>query len=162
MGKYIFLDIDGVLNSMDFLHLNILNARINDTVYTNKDVHGSLFDPRCVLALDTLIKATDADIVISSDWRFSGLDAMRKLWSDRGLSGNIVGITSFCVGIRGCDIDDYIKINDINPTTDSFIIIDDNDDFFNDQLPYLIKTDPKFGLSFNDVLKGVSILNNTK
>ena len=159
MGKFIFLDIDGVLNSMDFLHLNVLNARVNKTDFKGKDIHGHLFDPRCVLALDCLIKATDADIVITSDWRFAGLDAMKQLWSDRGLPGNIVGITSFSGGIRGQDIYDYMRINDIYPVIDKYLIIDDDSDFLDSQLPHFIQTGFKFGLSFDDVLKGIDILN---
>lgn len=162
MNKIIFLDIDGVLNSMDFLHLNILNARVNDAVYTNKDKHGSLFDPRCILAFNTLIKATDADIVISSDWRFSGLNAMKHLWSDRELSGNIIGVTPFTGGIRGSDVDDFMRFNDMDFSTDKILIIDDNSDFFDFQMPNLIQTNPTFGLTFKDVLKGIDILNNKK
>lgn len=107
-----------------------------------------------------IVDATDADIVISSDWRFSGFDSMQKMWNHRKLPGNIVGITPFLKEknyFRGNEIKKYL---DDNYDIDKYLIIDDNSDFNKDQLPFLIKTNPKYGLSFNDVLKGIKILNN--
>lgn len=62
--KVIFLDIDGVLN-----------------VYPQGfDEYGSKFHPHFVENLKCLIEKTEAKILISSTWRFSGLKVMQEMW----------------------------------------------------------------------------------
>jgi hypothetical protein len=77
--KVIFLDIDGVLNVIPKGH----------------DEYGAIFHPEFVENLRTIIHATDAKIVITSVWRFSGLQKMRNMWVDRKLPGQFYGITPF-------------------------------------------------------------------
>ncbi|MDE6338813.1 MAG: hypothetical protein K2K97_03370 [Muribaculaceae bacterium] len=60
----IFLDFDGVLNTEQY------QARLAVEGKPTKDAWGPLFDPRAVGNLKKIIDATDAEIVISSSWRY--------------------------------------------------------------------------------------------
>lgn len=53
--KVIFLDVDGVLNSMEF--------------YENNNVIQNPLDRRCIYCLKEIVERTDAKIVLSSSWR---------------------------------------------------------------------------------------------
>lgn len=64
MEKYIFLDFDGVLNTVQYQ----AELAINSKPY--KDIYGPLFDPRTIKHLGNIIKETGAKIVITSNWRF--------------------------------------------------------------------------------------------
>jgi hypothetical protein len=75
--KVIFLDIDGVLN---------LNRK-------ERDDYGQLFHDQFVENLDLIIKSTDAKIVISSTWRYSGLEIMKEMWTKRNLPGEVIDTT---------------------------------------------------------------------
>jgi hypothetical protein len=71
MEKYIFLDVDGVINIGDM---------------------GSGFDKKCLDNLRTLIDLTKAKVVISSSWREGDLERTKKLFPD-WLKPHIVGET---------------------------------------------------------------------
>ena len=172
--KVIFLDIDGVLNSRD--NLNALtchrrsNARINDVTYKSnstiktRDCFGQLFDERCCHWLGYIIEMTGAKIVISSTWRYSGLDFIRDLWQSRNLPGEIIGITPSAIShqdtynctCRGDEIKSYI---DENKMIEKFCIIDDDNDMLNDQTQFFVRTDNQFGLCREKALEAIKILN---
>ena len=76
MGKIIFLDIDGVLNSESYF----------------KNKIAGVIDPECVRRLNRIIKETDADIVISSSWKLSPSSVYAE-FNDVGIEGNIIGMT---------------------------------------------------------------------
>ena len=71
--KYLFLDLDGVLNTWQYSNHLIKNG------LTEFDENGSLFDPVAVDILRYIIDYTHANIVLSSTWRFDGFQAMSKL-----------------------------------------------------------------------------------
>lgn len=95
--KVIFLDLDGVLNTEE--HFAYLRNNGLDTT----DYFGNLFSPVAVKNLQQIIDATDAKIVISSSWRFAGMDVLKIMWKKRQLPGNIYDITSLYVA------DDFIR-----------------------------------------------------
>lgn len=162
-NKIIFLDIDGVLN-----------------VYgEGVDKFGPTFHKHLEENLRTIIEKTGADIVISSTWRFDGIERMQNMWLYRNLPGKIVGITPDCAivvskGIeefydkveRGHEIQLYINENNV----DSYCIIDDDSDMLNSQLPFFVKTsgnishsdyvDIGYGLTKECALQAIKILNN--
>lgn len=81
--KVIFLDIDGVLN-----------------VYPQgRDEFGSLFHKHFEDNLRLVIEKTNAKIVISSTWRYSGLKVMKDMWKQRNLPGEVIDITPDCAQI---------------------------------------------------------------
>ena len=72
--KILFLDIDGVLNTGQYNKYMIEN-NLNDF-----DENGSIFDPNAVDNLRLIIDCTNADVIISSTWRYDGLDKMQKFY----------------------------------------------------------------------------------
>lgn len=151
--KIIFLDIDGVLNCQDaYMNGECQYQTWVDT--TGKKEQYQQFCVRSKNLLNKLIDETNSKIVISSTWRFSGIDFMRKIWKHEQMHGEIIDITpsfrsvklsdtkSYTVP-RGCEIDAWLKVNGfwyidwskeqqrsyINASgIENYIIIDDDSD----------------------------------
>ena len=69
--KLIFLDVDGVLNSEDYIvseHDRLGHEKYVDT-YLRQG--GIPFDPKCLKILFYILDTTDALICVSSTWRLS-------------------------------------------------------------------------------------------
>ena len=130
------------------------------------DENGSIYNPNAVDNLRYVIDCTNADVIISSTWRYDGLDKMQKLWEDRNMPGKIVGITPHMItasfeevdskdiwqkrpiGSRGMEIDEWLRLNTnemLEPYT--YVIVDDEDDFLLHQASHVVLTDPNFGLT---------------
>lgn len=163
--KVIFLDIDGVLN-----------------VYgTEHDQYGQIFHEHFVENLRTVVNKTGAKIVISSTWRFSGIERMRELWKFRNLPGEVIGITIDCYDLikegrfefyddvtRGHEIQDWIDDN-VN-RIQNYVIFDDDNDFLPGQRGNFVRTsnninhsdcvDIGYGLTKICAEKAIRILNN--
>lgn len=123
MTKILIIDIDGVLYTSD--HFKWLCSKRKPT----KDKYGFIFDPTCVKRFNKIIRKTGAKIVISSSWRSSGIKVMIQCFIDRGVKGEIIGLTP--VGTlnklyfkRSDEIKDWLKDNG---TPDRLAIIDDVD-----------------------------------
>lgn len=86
--KVIFLDIDGVLNSQRFYESMEKQKRLEF-----HDKYGESFDELSSSLLNKLITETGAKVVVSSTWRHQGLDAMKQMWIDRGMKGEVIAIT---------------------------------------------------------------------
>jgi hypothetical protein len=53
------------------------------------------FDPKAVKVLNKILEATDAEIVISSDWRFDGdLELLQQVYRDCGVIKVPIGMTT--------------------------------------------------------------------
>ena len=73
MMKFLFLDIDGVLNTGRYQE-----SLIGDGLpFTDND--GALFDPIAIENLHYIINETSAKIVLTSTWRMDGINAMREM-----------------------------------------------------------------------------------
>ena len=172
--KILFLDIDGVLNTGQYNKYMIEN-NLNDF-----DENGSIFDPNAVDNLRLIIDCTNADVIISSTWRYDGLDKMQKLWKDRNMPGKIVGITPHLIitsfeevdskeiwqklpiGSRGIEIDEWLRLNTnemLEPYT--YVIVDDEDDFLLHQASHVVLTNSNFGLTKIKANEIISKLNNS-
>ena len=170
--KYLFLDIDGVLNTWRY------NKQLKKSGVTVYDDNGFLFDPEAVSNLHYIIESTNAYIVISSTWRFDGLQAMSKLWNDRNLPGKLIGITPHLTiaqienldtnevyqkhpsGSRGMEIDEWLRLNTnkmLEPYT--YAIIDDEDDFLLHQAEHITFANPEIGITREAADKVIGILN---
>jgi len=113
--KIIFLDIDGVLNCETGYksgECNYVKWKWDD----GTDDHHQSFYSKSKELLNKLIEETGAKIVISSTWRSSGLDYMKKVWELEGMKGDIIGITPNLRSYvdkytipRGCEIEFYIE-----------------------------------------------------
>lgn len=84
LERYLFLDIDGVLNT------NRYGNYLIDNDMDEFDEDGDLFDPEAVANLALILESVpDTKIIISSSWRFKGWDWMNRLWKKRSLPGTI-------------------------------------------------------------------------
>ncbi len=164
----VFLDIDGVLHSFDYeKYLTIHNMD-----WFDKD--GAIFAPDCIDAFRELIRATNAQIVISSSWKDSricknALSILKDIWKRRNLPGEIIDVTptltpdelQFLYGVRttrkwkGYEIDLWLQHN---PQCQSYIIIDDQDVVLDCQKTFFIKTNGNKGLQDKDVKRAAKIL----
>ena len=113
--KIIFLDIDGVLNCEKAYRSGECNYVKWNWENGTEDHHQSFCSWSKEL-LNKLIDETDAKIVISSTWRSSGIEFMRKVWELEGMHGEIIGITPNFRGDingytipRGCEIDYFLS-----------------------------------------------------
>jgi hypothetical protein len=149
--KVIFLDIDGVLVTGDYwkqLELENKTARDED--------HHHLFSPSCVANLEKLIEETDAKIIVSSTWRWLGEDKLIEIFKRRGVTGDIIGITSlermkengiYSGESRGRQIQEYIEEN--KDDIENYVIIDDDSDMLDSQLDNFVHT--TFDSGFNTI-----------
>lgn len=149
--RYLFLDIDGPLNTgrNDFL---------------DPDRYGHHFDDAAVRNLRRIVKETGAKIVVSSSWRHMGLERIRDIWERWGLPGDIVGCTPGAWGSnrvfssRGEEIRQWLTEN--AETDDVYVILDDmSDQEALDELKTCwIRISPHTGISLEDATKAITIL----
>lgn len=154
--KAIFLDVDGVLNSDEYF--DSVSDSDDDSIENEIDMDK-------IKLLKEAVDLTDAQVVLSSSWRYT-----RKAQSLRGLlieNGIVTDVTPFLQNKRGLEIKSWLKNN---PDVDDFVILDDEvfdsyDDFL---LSKLIKTSDSNGKGFGrgllpkDVDKIVKQLGNNK
>jgi len=148
--KLIFLDVDGVLNSIG-------RAKMQGPFnYTARGIN-----PLALSMLRELCERTAAKIVISSTWRNSigsSVDWWKGCFAAHGWEhpqAPVIGLTpSLSKGFRGDEISEFL-VNlqkDCNPKTSiSYVIFDDDSDFHPGQP--LIKVDGEHGLTWEHVCK---------
>jgi len=139
--KVIFLDVDGVLN----------HGKQIEKVEDDK-----------IGLLNQIVKATNAEIVLSSDWRYwLNTDDEDVILLERKLSSVGIDIMSSTPitkhGYRGAEI--YQWINEWNgEQIEKFVILDDRDDM----KPYmnrLVQTSFDLGLQEKHVKRVIQLLN---
>jgi len=99
-NKLIFLDVDGVLNSLIWME------RMNDA---GKNKDGFFFenvDVEAVARLNRIVEATGAAVVVSSTWRIGrSAKELQALLDAHGFVGNVIGKTgNGHDGVRGFQI----------------------------------------------------------
>ena len=163
-------DFDGVLNTEKYY------CELKSKGLPSDDKYGQLFDPEAVANLRKIIDATDARIVVSSSWRYMGLNVLQRMWYDRDLPGRIVDITplhllddklcdtdlnqvdmlSLC---RGNEIKWYFdEVLDANSNSRRFIIFDDLKDVLPELQDHFVRIDPIVGITEKDVGRAVEIM----
>jgi HAD domain in Swiss Army Knife RNA repair proteins len=169
MNKIIFLDIDGVLNPQHYMNCLHKIWKASFSEIKSQDDFGDLFFEHNCDALQMIVDATGADIVISSTWRLAGGIKMKELWMHRKLAGKIIGITPTEVQVvesgkaefydavcRGMEIAHWIDTNNFKG---NYVIIDDTEDMLKLQEPFFVKTNSWVGLTYKDAKKAIDILN---
>lgn len=168
--KVIFLDIDGVLNSVDYMNvLHMLRHGVDDKTVETRDEYGQLFDPKCVKFLDYIIKMTGAKIVISSTWRYSGLKTLQEMWQMRDLPGEVIDITCRSHEVegelidrhqwrgqgvcRGHEIQQWLNEHNV----DTYVILDDDSDMLPEQ--HLVKCNGRYGIDYHVAKAAINYLN---
>ena len=96
INKYLFLDVDGVLNSVSWYR----KEWNKDHVYPQGD-----FDPKCVEIVNRIVKETGCKVVVSSSWRAEA--NLQSIFDKAGLKFKIHSITPFG-DHRGCEIRDWL------------------------------------------------------
>ena len=114
----IFLDIDGVLNSIEYV-----TETYNALKRTLK--REEMFDPVCMKNLKQIVDKTDAKIVITSSWKIGDMELLHEVFSKYGI--NIFDKTKHYGDRRGKEIRDWMAEHQ---EAKKFIIIDD--DYFKD------------------------------
>lgn len=165
MNKIIFLDHDGVLcmrreQGSRFLKMKQWNLENPDqaVIYTNKVNHVPIhirFDDLnkdAVRVLNEILIESDADIIISSDWRLKcTLEEMQEFYTKMGIVKVPIGMTELystdgftrignTLGEQRCiEIEKYIEQN----KPDKWVVIDDMD---LSELQNFVKCKPSEGL----------------
>ncbi len=173
MERYLFLDIDGVLNTIRYSNY-LIDHDEDDT-----DEDGALFDPEAIDNLANVIKAIpDVKILISSSWRFKGWEWMKRLWAKRHLPGEIYGFTPglefvrfkdlitegysesvFPYGTRGIEIGEWLRLNKPeSPALYRYAIIDDEDDFPSNYRDHVVLANPFDGITKEVAAKVIALL----
>ena len=149
--KIIFLDIDGVVCNQ-----KCWKSR------EDEDGH-HIFDQNCLKLLEKIIEKTEAKIVISSTWRFLGLESLKDLFRLRGFKyyNQIIDITGEdnC-RLRGVEIYQWIEEFKKKEKLESYVIIDDDSDMLYWQRNYFVKTNTYKGINGHNANKAIKILNN--
>lgn len=141
MKRVIFLDFDGVMDTGSY------DSYLVNNNMPNVDEFGPVFDPECVKALESILNATGAQIVVSSTWKeFMTIEEIQEMWRCRKLPGVVIGMTPSCSRHRGDEIDAWLADCD---TTCEYVIIDDMDEsqFNEHQYEHLFVVNPYDGLN---------------
>ncbi len=145
MGKIIFLVFDGVLNSDSNYRRLQMEGKLT------RDEFGTLFDPKCVERLNEIIQSTQAQIVVSSSWRYvHDIATIRTMWKKRKLPGTLESYTPTDLIIdptenfaKGMEIGQWLKRSNLDEDNCRYVIIDDEQQFYSFQQPYFICTTPR-------------------
>ncbi|MGM9941728.1 MAG: HAD domain-containing protein [Bulleidia sp.] len=115
----LFLDFDGVLHVF-YMQGTPEYEKAVQRMKRKMD----LIDPDCLANLETLVSEFDMDIIISSSWRFNGLDYCRKYLQKSGFRyvNRIVGVTDDLNLDRRIEILKYLLDH---PSYTSFLVLDD-------------------------------------
>ncbi len=127
----LFLDIDGVLNTLPGV---------------------SLLDPRLVANLNWICDHTQPSIVINSAWNQRDLDTLKEMLVEVGFShpDRVIGKTDGCQG-GGKLVRQWLRANDHVGTP--FAIVDDSDNDYAEMWGRLIKCDSRIGLGAKEALE---------
>jgi len=150
----VFLDIDGVLNSVDFA--------INRKEKTGHR-HIDQIDERAVGFLNEI---ADWNFVLSSSWRkFVPLEKMNEILKNKGFNGQILDKTPVLdhPNLRGNEIYSWIHSHVMNGSDfDNYVIFDDDSDFLLWQKDNFIHVDWYFGIGPNHIYRAKRAVANAK
>ena len=137
--RLIFLDIDGVLNSIVFQEIKKLK-KINSLDCLGKAEKN--IDPNNLDLLRLLVEQTHSKVVISSTWRKDifivgsaqteeeKVEVFKSLFDQLGWSeAPIVGTTPKLNGFRGYEVATYLEEVNKSVPIEDYLILDDDSDF---------------------------------
>jgi hypothetical protein len=134
----IFLDIDGVLAPI-----------------SRWDRYGDL-DPACIRVLNEIVARGQADVVVSSTWRYGKTAAeLQEILESQGFTGRVVDTTP--TGAPGADRGEEIAAWLAEHDVSGYVIIDDHVDM-GDLHSHLVQTHPAHGLQPADAPRAVATL----
>ena len=150
--KVIFLDIDGVLNSVE--------SETWEYKWRGEIAYLYSMCPDLVENLNHILKATDAQIVLSSTWRkkYDTLEGLQGLLDKHGIQGTCAGRTGVLWTKRGFEIKQWIDMFSVKRNVESYVILDDDLDMY----PVFHRhmwIDNEVGLTCVDVERAIKMLN---
>jgi hypothetical protein len=136
--RVIFLDIDGVLAPI-----------------RRWDRYGDL-EPGCMQVLNEIVARGEADVVVSSTWRYGRTVAdLQAMLQSQGFTGRVVDKTP--TGTPGADRGDEIAAWLAQHAVDGYVIIDDHV-AMGALRTHLVQTDPAHGLQPADAPRAIATL----
>ena len=164
--RIIFLDIDGVMTSK------------NGYLKEGRAFAGSMdleFHQDAVEALNHILDATDARIVVSSTYRWMySVKQLKEQFEKNGIDYKYV-ISKTPDEVEGAWnrgeeikywLENYPQIAKdkfgVDLKVDSYVILDDDVDFLVSQRPNFVKTFKDYGLTFVEAEKAINILSGVK
>jgi hypothetical protein len=152
----IFLDIDGVLNSIRSM-IAVHDPQVGHKPHRSyMERHSDELDTMAILLLRRLCIEADAKIVISSSWRilYHELSDFVQFFADHGWeNAPVIGVTPRLDSMRGDEVQRYVFDH---PEITKYVIFDDDSDFFNDQP--LVHVNMADGLCLKHFVKALDIL----
>nr|CAI3971157.1 hypothetical protein ORM20_00108 [Ochrobactrum phage ORM_20] len=156
MNKIIFLDVDGVIN--------LLSKQWASHHLDHYEHFVEGFDRKSLFYLQEIVQGTGAKVVLSAACRKideycnAVYDFLKKYYNIECI-GRTPGSRD---GFRGGEV--YEWLNDrFGPYGQyRYAILDDEGDFFLEQLPFLFQTDPEYGITENIAYRVKYHLNNGK
>jgi hypothetical protein len=153
----IFLDIDGVLNSLEYAILRMEKLQ-------ESRIYG--IDPYAIERFQHIFTIIpEAEIVISSTWRkYYTIEELRDEFVNVGFKypEKIVGYTPNLfhdrTKYRGHEIQQYCEEHNI----ENYVIIDDSTDMLPKQKKHFVNTHNASGLTFDDVIEVIHKLSKCK
>lgn len=140
MRKFLFLDGDGVINSV-----------------ADNDLECEVCE-RNALLVKQIVDATDCIIILSSAWR---LNPNQWLRTARDLAKYGIEVydktPNLYSGTRADEILEWLSAYNSVPYT--FAVLDDENVKFSDKKEHLVKTDFEYGIQPEHVKKAITILN---
>ena len=128
--RVLFLDFDGVLNSLAWIHSTQGKRRADesDIEFEARDI-----SPKAVRRLNKIIVRTGAKVVVSSSWRkLHALEDLQAILKLRGFVGEIIDVTpSLWRSLEGKRLyrgDEIQAWLDAHPEVSRFAITDDESD----------------------------------
>ena len=143
--------------------VSVLNSdAYADYMLTEENVdifNEDMLDERAIVQLKKIIEATNAEIVLSSSWRWykETRDKIHHQLRQKGI--DFVDTTPREIDItmsRGAEIKAWL---DNHPEVEKFVILDDDELQIEEYLPYHVKTNFKYGLTREEAAEAIKILN---
>lgn len=161
MRKFLFLDIDGVLNSDEYFnehhYLDNVKTLIKNGMDREIAAYVGYIDPSKVELINKITVPTITKIVLSSSWRTCV--KIKEILKAAGIIRPLYDVTPYTTSRnRGQEIQDWL--NRHADPEDTYLIIDDDNDILNSQTNHLVQTDWRYGLLEEQVEECLSILNN--
>lgn len=164
--KVIFLDFDGVLNSLQ--SFKMWEYRKDQSKWETemyKGWQGSMreylameFCPICFSNMEELVRRNpDVKIVVSSSWRINEtVESLKQiLYPSKLISEAIIGVTESFSNLRGYEIQKWL---DGHPEVKNYVIIDDDNNMLDSQKDNFVKTSFMHGFQYGDMLWADRIL----
>lgn len=145
--RFIFLDIDGVLNSDKYIGSGKFN--LENPI--------SQIDPDSVLLINKLVDKTGAVVILSSNWRLLfSLTKINKMFTKCGSTFRVTAKTPSQRKISSYREDEVNEFLSKNPA-ESFVILDDVNEFY-DLKNNLVLINSLVGITEKDLDKAIRIL----